>query len=1128
MVMTSDSHAERASPLDAFIGRWQGRQGGQERANYGLFLVELCDALGLRRPDPAEAGAEGNDYVFERALSKRDRDGLVSHPRIDLYRRGRFILEAKQSRLKGARNEIVGQLALPVVPTPSQGLRSADRAWDVLMVNARQQAEAYVPLLPVDHEPPPFLIVCDVGHCFEIYANFRRDGKVYDQFPDRRSFRIYLDDLRQPEIQDRLRAIWEDPSSLDPARHAARVSRAIAERLAAVTKALETAGHAADDVAMFLMRCLFTMFAADVGLLPPASFKTALERCEADPTRFVPMVEQLWAAMDAGGYAHAIEGHVRRFNGAFFKQRRALPLRREEIGELRRAASHDWRDVDPSIFGALLEQALDPGERRRLGAHYTPRAYVERLVVATVIEPLRAEWLAAYSTAERQKAGGRAEEARRTVAAFHDRLCAVRILDPACGTGNFLYVALELMKRLDDEVLEALVALGGQEVLSGLEGHTVDPHQFLGLEINPRAAAIAELVLWIGHLQCHLRTRGGLPNDPILRDLGNIRVKDAVLDGEARPPRRPDWPAAEFIVGNPPFMGGKDIRARLGDRYAGALWAAHPQMNESADFVMYWWDHAAGLLTERDAVLRRFGFVTTNSIGQIFQRRVIRRHLTAKPPISVVMAVPDHPWTRLARDAAAVRIAMTVCEAGTAEGSRRTVVSEADLDTDTPMLVLDERRGPINADLTVGVDVTVSTPLRAGQGLCSPGVKLHGAGFIVAAGEALHLGLGRRAGLDRHIRPYRNGRDLTARSREASVIDLDGLGLAEVRARFPEVYQHLLLSVAPERAGNPRAGYRDAWWVFGEPRRELRPALDAIPRYIATVETAKHRVFQFLDRAILPDNMLVVIAADDAFVLGVLSSRIHALWSAASGGTLEDRPRYSKSRTFDPFPFPAADEARRRAIGTIADELDAHRKAVLAAHRHLTLTGLYNVRDRLRAGAVPADLAPAERRILDDGLVLILTELHDGLDRAVAAAYGWPAAAGDEDVLSRLVALNAERTAEEARGVVRWLRPDYQVPRFGMPDDRADLDLVGGGPPREAVAAGPKPSYPAEDAAQTAVVMAALMRASGALDAGSIATRFKQGRRVAPKVAAVLLSLYRMGLVATADGGGSFRLQRFG
>ena len=262
----------------------------------------------------------------------------------------------------------------------------------------------------------------------------------------------------------------------------------------------------------------------------------------------------------------------------------------------------DWRDVDPSIFGTLLEQALDTRERRRLGAHYTPRAYVERLVVATIIEPLRADWDRALSTAERQKAEGRMTAAVATIAAFHEVLCRTRVLDPACGTGNFLYVSLELLKRLEGEVLEALADLGGQEALLGLEGHTVDPHQFLGLEINPRAAAIAELVLWIGYLQWHFRTKGGMPAEPILKAFRNIEVKDAVLeedrsvvisDGVAVEhlygnPRQPKWPEVEFIVGNPPFIGAKFLRARLGDEYTEALWEAHSDINDSADFVMYW------------------------------------------------------------------------------------------------------------------------------------------------------------------------------------------------------------------------------------------------------------------------------------------------------------------------------------------------------------------------------------------------------------------------------------------------------------------------------------------------------------------------------------------------------------
>jgi hypothetical protein len=648
--------AHESSSVETFIARWQGREGGQERANYALFLSELCDVLGVSRPDPASATSETNDYVFERAVDDPDLDGGVSHRRIDLYKRGSFVLEAKQSRQKGGKKEVLGQPDLFARPEPARrGARTASRAWDVLMLNARRQAEGYARALPVSHGWPPFILVCDVGHVFEVYADFSGQGKNYAQFPDRQSFRVYLEDLRDPDVRDRLVRIWTDPLSLDPAREAARVTRAIAERLAAVSKALEAEHHAPEDVAMFLMRCLFTMFAQSVGLLPNESFRHLLERCEQDPDRLVPMVGQLWEAMDRGDFAIAIEARVKRFNGEFFKTRTVLPLRCEEIGELRQAASHDWRDVDPSIFGTLLEQALDAKERRRLGAHYTPRAYVERLVVATIIEPLRADWDRALSTAERQKAEGRMKDAVATITAFHETLCKTRILDPACGTGNFLYVSLELLKRLEGEVLEALTDLGGQEVLRGLEGHTVDPHQFLGLEINPRAAAIAELVLWIGYLQWHLRTQSGLPSEPILKAFRNIVVKDAVLEATVtlvrdkfgKPvtrvepggsevevycydnPRQPEWPEAEFIVGNPPFIGGKDLRSRLGEERAEALWAAHPAMNESADFVMYWWDHAAGLLTRKGTVLRRFGLVTTNSISQVFQRRVMERHLRA-------------------------------------------------------------------------------------------------------------------------------------------------------------------------------------------------------------------------------------------------------------------------------------------------------------------------------------------------------------------------------------------------------------------------------------------------------------------------------------------------------------------
>ena len=421
--------------------------------------------------------------------------------------------------------------------------------------------------------------------------------------------------------------MWEEPHSLNPAIRSAEVTRDVAERLAKVAAHLERR-HEPEAVAGFLMRCLFTMFAEDVELIPRDHFKDLLAGLRDHPEAFVPALEHLWATMDTGGFEARTQAVLRRFNGALFKDRTALPLERDAIHELHVAAGRDWREVEPAIFGTFLERALNPRERSRLGAHYTPRAYVERLVVPTVIEPLREDWQDAQACMAELVDAGDTLGALAVARDFHHQLCTTRVLDPACGTGNFLYVALELMKRLEGEVLKAMEALGGQDALS-LSGETVDPSQFLGLEINPRAVAIADLVLWIGYLQWQLRGSSlSAVGDPVLRAHGTIRRQDAVLahdartprvEAEGRPvttwdgfttkphpatglpvpdktarveaydyenPRRAAWPEAEFVVGNPPFIGGKDMRAELGDGYAEAVWRARPEVPGGADFVM--------------------------------------------------------------------------------------------------------------------------------------------------------------------------------------------------------------------------------------------------------------------------------------------------------------------------------------------------------------------------------------------------------------------------------------------------------------------------------------------------------------------------------------------------------------
>ena len=1035
-------------PIESFITRWQAA-GGSERANYQIFLTELCDLLELPKPDPAHQDTMDNAYVFERRVTFHHGDGSESNGFIDLYKRGAFVCEAK--KIKGV----------------------SETGFDKALASARGQAEQYARALPAHEGRPPFLIVVDVGNVIELYSEFTRSGATYTPFPDPRSYRLKLDDLRLETTRERLRQVWLDPIALDPTRQSARVTREIAVRIAEIAKSLEGAGYGAEEVAGFLSRCLFTFFAEDIGLLPKRAFADLLESLADKPQQFIPLLTELWKAMDSGEFSTAIREKVIRFNGKLFKQPVVLPLDRDQIGLLITAAHADWRQVEPAIFGTLLERALDPEERHALGAHYTPRSYVERLVLPTIIEPLREDWRVAQAAALTHATEGEMKSAWETVRDFHKRLCAIRVLDPACGSGNFLYVTLEHLKRLEGEILNQLEELGDKQGLLDLAGVTVDPHQFLGIELNPRAAAVAEMVLWIGYLQWHFRTRGSvMPPLPVLRDFHNIQHRDAllvydkvepVLDEQGNPvtrwdgrtfkmdlvtgeqvpdesvrlpseryvnPRKAEWPEADFAVGNPPFIGAGPMRAALGDGYVEALRETWRGVPESADFVMFWWYHAAELT--RAGKLRRFGFITTNSLRQTFNRRVVKEQMAEKIPLALVFAIPDHPWVDAA-GGAAVRIAMTVGAAGAQPGRLLTVTDERESGGEGLEVTLDERRGTIHADLRIGANVAAAMALRANENISTPGFKLHGAGFIVTPEEAAHLDA------NAPIRIYRNGKDLTNRPRGVKVIDLFGFTAEEVRSQFPATFQWVLERVKPERDNNKREGRRLNWWLFGEPNPNLRQSLANLNRYVATVETSKHRVFQFLESSIAPDNMLVCIALDDAVALGVLSSRVHVEWALAAGGRLGvgNDPRYNKTRCFEPFPFPVVSPELQTRIRGLAEQLDAHRKKQQALHDDITITGMYNVLEKIRAGET---LTTKDKAIHENSLVGILKNLHDELDVAVLAAYGWSdlaprlndpkqAEALKEILLGRLVALNAERAAEEQRGLIRYLRPDFQNPQ---------------------------------------------------------------------------------------------------
>jgi hypothetical protein len=1157
-----------ADTIESFIADW-AITGGSELANTQSFVNGLAALIGVAPPKGSQIDDAQNDYVFERRVEQDNGDGTTSRGRLDAYKRGSFVLEAKQGSdadREAAKRGEADFFGKPASEKLKQGTaKRGTPGWASAMFKAKGQAERYAKALPLDHGWPPFLLVTDVGHCIDVYADFSGTGKAYTQFPDAARFRIMLADLHDPDVRTRLAGIWTNPLSLDPSKEAARVTREIAGHLAELSKRLEKREQNPTRVADFLMRCLFTMFAEDVKLIPEGSFTVLLEKLKTRPENFVPQISALWAAMDTGGFVGALGDAgetVRKFNGYLFKDQSVIALEADEIGLLIEAASHKWNHVEPAIFGTLLERALDGKERAKLGAHYTPRAYVERLVMPTVIEPLRADWAGVQAAAASLIEADKADEARAVVEKFHGDLAQTKVLDPACGTGNFLYVALARMKELEGEVVSLLSELGDVDYVLGLSGHTITPENFLGIEINPRAAAIAQLVLWIGYLQWHFRVsgEGRMPPEPVLRDVKTIENRDALItwdkkilerdehgkpltrwDGETMKlhpvtgkkvpdedarveveryvnPKATKWPKADFIVGNPPFIGGKDVRERLGGGYFEALFKT-TDVPESADFVMHWWDKAA--LAVRKEKTRRLGFVTTNSITQVFSRRVIAKHLDAKDRLSLLFAIPNHPWVD-EKDGAAVRIGMTVAVKGKAEGRALDVADESGA---PDHIIFTEKAGTISSDLRTGADVASAIPLKANEKLASRGVQLMGDGFIVTPEQATALNPspaeGRirsgTAGDTQVIFDYRNGRDLASRPRGVKVIDVYGLSEAQVRDRYPAVYQHVVTTVKPHREQNNRASYRDNWWLFGEARSELRKALAGVTRYIATIETAKHRVFQFLPMSILPDNMLVCMALDDAYCLGVLSSRFHVPWAIASGARLGmgDDPRYSKTRCFDPFSFPAeVPEPLKARIRAEAESLDALRKKVLADHADVTLTGLYNVLEALKANdGKGRALTDKERDMHDRGLVTLIRQHHDAIDSAIAEAYGWPADLSDEEILTRLVALNKERAAEEAKGIIRYLRPEFQAPGVTAPQVNATLDLG------EAPVAAPTNiiPWPKTMAEQITAVAAILSAAPAPQHPRDIARTF-EGKRAA-SVTPVLDALTAIGQARLlADG----------
>lgn len=955
-----------------FITKWKPSE-LSERSSYQQHFLDLCDLLGQQKP--AEADPKGDWYTFEKGVEKTQ--GGKGYA--DVWKQSFFGWEykGKHKDLKAAYQQLL------------------------------QYREAL--------GNPPLLVVCDLDR-FEIHTNFTDTVKKVHAFA--------LDKLAEPGNLQLLRQVFTNPDALKPGKTRKVVTEEVAGRFARLADALSRRGVPAQRAAHFLMKLMFCMFAEDIDLLPRGLFTRTVANSRNDPDRLSRLLKGLFHSMETGEPFGPED--VRRFNGGLFADSDVIDLWTGEIDELYSAALCDWSSVEPSIFGTLFERCLDPQKRSQIGAHYTGREDIEAVLRPVLLEPLRREWDEARAKADKlwekvrkqspKAAGPRLAETkaerdfRKAVADFIDRLAHVTVLDPACGSGNFLYVSIRLLLDLEKEVLAYADA-------HGVKGFSfVRPTQLLGLEINEYAQQLAQIVIWVGYLQWKHFNGYPVPLDPVLDPFENIRRTDAVLDlSDPEHPKEPEWPAAEFIVGNPPFLGGKKLRAELGDDYVNRLFRLwEGQVRAEADLCCYWFEKARALIEAGKC--RRAGLLATQGIRGGANRETLKR---IKETGDIFFAESDRDWVL---DGAAVHVSMVGFDDG----------------AETQRLLDGKPVGQIHGDLTAGVDVTHARRLAANAGVAFMG-DTKGGPFDIAEAAALEMlrqpNPNGRPNSDVVV-PWINGLDVTRRDRSMWIIDF-GTNATEEQAAFYEApFEFVRAHVLPKREETQRESYRKDWWRHVRPREDMRQSLRPLLRFIATTTVSKHRLFVWQGAPTLPDHQLITFAFDDDYRFGVLHSRIHEVWALELGTQLEDRPRYTPTTCFETFPFPEPTDAQRVAVAAAARGLDELRTTWLnppewTKEEVLTFpgsvggpwgryvadadgrgVGTVHYRRRVMNHERNAkDLAKRTLTNLYNQAPAWLRQAHGKLDTAVFAAYGWPTTLTDEEILSRLLELNGRRAA---------------------------------------------------------------------------------------------------------------------
>ena len=938
---------------EAFIRKWRHVQ-TKERAAAQEHFIDLCRLLG--EPTPNEADPAGDWYAFERGAQRTG----AGRGWADVWKRGHFGWEYKGKHAN--------------------------------LDTALRQLQLYALAL----ESPPLLVVCDLDtiRIHTAFTNAVQETHV-----------VALDDLADPQARQILKWLFTDPERLRPGRTRSDITERAAARLGTLAATLRARGHEPHAVAHFLNKLLFCLFAEDADLLPRALLQRLLESGHKNPQHLPALLGQLFGAMRQGGPFGA--DIIDWFNGGLFDGDEVVPLQAADVATLLELARLDWSQVEPAIFGTLFERGLDPDKRAQLGAHYTDPESILRLVDPVIVQPLLREWaqvrerIAALmqkaDAAQKSAAAKLRTDAQQTLRGYLERLTAYRVLDPACGSGNFLYLALRALKDVEHRAIVEGEALG-----LAREFPRVGPECVRGIELNPYAAELARVTVWIGEIQWMLAHGLNLSRSPILKPLDTIQQRDALLNADGS---EADWPAADAIVGNPPFLGGSKKRRELGDDYFARLSAVYKgRVPDGADLVTYWFEKARAQIAAGQA--RAAGLVATNSIRGGANRRVLERVLTDAP---IFDAWSDQPWVN---EGAAVRVSL-VCFGGHADG-----------------VMLDGApAATIHADLTsgAGLDLTQAKPLVENADTSFQGSQKIGAFDIPGELARRWLPLPNPNGRPNSdvLKLSWNGLDVTRRPRDGWIIDF-GTAMPEAAAALYEApFQYVIEHVKPERETNGDTVVRINWWRHGRPRPEMRRALAVLTRYIATPHVAKHRTFVWMDALILPDKMLIAIARDDDITFGILHSRFHELWALRMGTSLEDRPRYTPTTCFETFPFPdgltpnlaPADYANPHAaaIAAAAQELTRLRDAWLNppewTQREPEVVPGYPDRILPRPG-FEGELKKRTLTNLYNARPAWLANAHRALDAAVAAAYGWPADLDDADLLARLLALNLSRAGK--------------------------------------------------------------------------------------------------------------------